>query len=198
MLKFASPTTSMEGFPYRARNPLRSSMKRKSTLSLISRQSYAGSSTSEFSLQRRTHFDQNNIALTYKPLKKDYGYIQIKQASTPFPRRSSLPHYTGKRTPAMREEMKNSIDSALPRDFSDSSLSDEMDFATKRKIFCTGEFTITRQRKSLQVHPPMRDIKSITEGRLGSSYANLPKFFRKHYHQRSSSIVLTPTDATSA
>ncbi|XP_028896884.1 uncharacterized protein LOC114804139 [Zeugodacus cucurbitae] len=174
---------------------LRSSLKRKSGSSISSGILYAGSDSSESSQQRRAHFDQRNIDMTYKPVLKDYGYIQIKQSATPFPRRSSGTRLSltdnRKSSRQYHEEMKNLIDPILPRDFSTLSLKPgevPMDFVTKRKIFCKGEFTITRQRKSMQVHPPLTNLDETGSIRSSPSNLNLTQFFRKHYQQRDGPI----------
>lgn len=175
---------------------IRSSLKRRSGTSIASNGLfYIGSDSSDTSQQRRAHFDQRNIDMTYKPIHKDYGYIQIKQAATPFPRRSSAVRLSitdKKNRKHFNEETKKLIDPILPRDFSTTTLrfgEEATDFVTKRRIFCKGEFTITRQRRSVQVHPPLTNIDEAASNRISSSNLNLTKFFRKHYHQRDSEIL---------
>uniref|UniRef100_A0A034WCB0 Uncharacterized protein n=1 Tax=Bactrocera dorsalis TaxID=27457 RepID=A0A034WCB0_BACDO len=173
---------------------MRSSLKRKSVSSISSNGLLdGGSDSSDTSQQRRAHFDQKNIDLTYKPVNKDYGYIQIKQAATPFPRRSTIRSSVAEKRKSKEfdEETKKLIDPILPRDFSIIELrtgDEAADFVTKRQLFCKGEFTITRQRRSMQVHPPLRNIDEAASARKSSSNINLTKFFRKHYHQRESPI----------
>ncbi|XP_036217338.1 uncharacterized protein [Bactrocera oleae] len=174
---------------------IQSSLKRKSVSSITSNGLLAaGSDSSDTSQQRRAHFDQSNIDMTYKPIHKDYGYIQIKQAATPFPRRSSTMRFSvteKRKSNEFTEETKKLIDPLLPRDFSIIALrsgDEATDFVTKRQLFCKGEFTITRQRRSMQVHPPLTKIDEAASVRKSSSNFNLTKFFRKHYQQRDSPI----------
>ncbi|XP_054747165.1 uncharacterized protein LOC129252979 [Anastrepha obliqua] len=148
---------------------------------------------SEGSLQRRAHFDQRNIEKTYKPRYKDYGYIKITQAATPFPHRTlGLDSALHKPTKNKRltEEMRKSLETKLPRAFTSTRLSSavEMDFETKRKRFNEGEFTITRQRRPMVVHPPLQSIGDLVHLRFPQSSHNLTRFFRK-YNQRNSTKI---------
>lgn len=166
--------------------------------------------------EKRIHFNEANIQETHHPIRKDYGFMSIPEAKTPFPR-----HADPVEAEELRKRLQESLEKAnrtlrneLTED--ESSLNSNRDvmptpdisldygyeerrrqeFYKKRKQFNQSEFLIAQQKpmntEMPAPGPSVGENWRIADNNGGHSLYNIPsnmEFIRRTRSQRYQSTL---------